>query len=286
MNVLNEKVSDSYLDQMLVLEPQMPVNLYCLVAGNEISAALFSPKKNIFLGLESMRTDGIDAVASWKKYWEEKDLARFAGIVSSHISVVNSEHTLVPANYFRPEDAEEIFHLNFTRKEGTIVQSQKIQCMDAWLLYRSNPSLPEAIRASVKSPVFHHHLAALTESFFLRHKNDAGTLLLVHLRRDAMDIVVKSARRILLVNSFSWKTPEDILYRVLNVYEQLQLNPEQEKLFLSGNAIKGAPAVALLQQYIRHVDFMDRPPVASYSNVLDGLAPEQYYSLFSQVLCG
>ena len=88
-----------------------------------------------------------------------------------------------------------------------------------------------------------------------------------------------------MLNSFACKTPEDILYHTLNAYEQLQLNPESEKLVLSGRVERDSAVCHLLFSYIRQIEFASRPSVAGYSYVFDAVPSHFYHDLFTQVLC-
>jgi hypothetical protein len=123
------------------------------------------------------------------------------------------------------------------------------------------------------------------EVFHLQKKNTTTPVVMLHLRPSAMDILVTENRKLVLANTFPYRSDEDVLYYTLNVYEQLRLNPETEQLTVAGISADMDVLTILLSKYIRNVAVATRLPVASYSYVFDELPSSAYYHLFSQVLC-
>jgi len=56
-----------------------------------------------------------------------------------------------------------------------------------------------------------------------------------HFDRDRFELVIVQNQKLLLFNSFEYKTREDFIYYLLFAAEQLSLNPEFFKLHLLGD---------------------------------------------------
>jgi len=286
MQLLKENPVISLADEKLALDPKQKVRQYLLVSKNEIASALFSPRKNTFLSLESVAVSPAHGIeTALKSFFAERAFSKQGDITASRIIFVSNEHTLLPAAYFKQEEATELFNFNFDNDPEGVLCDQKINCFDVQLLYQVPASLLTVCSELLPGALYFHHSAGLMENFYLRYKNHPDSVVLLHLRHGAIDLVVKSGRKLVLLNTFSCKTPEDILYHTLNTYEQLQLNPENEKLVLAGSVDSDSDICKLLFRYIRQVEFADRPSVASFSYVFDALPPQSYHSLFTTVLC-
>jgi hypothetical protein len=279
----------SLSDEKLLLDPKQKVRQYILVSQSEISSALFSPRKNTFLSLDSVAfnpsLNDTDLLPAMEQFLEARTLSRQAEVAATRIIFVSDQHTLLPSAYFREEEMDELFRFHFgEEKEGTVL-SQRIDCFEVQLLYRVPASLLAACKARLPGAVISHHCAGLAENFYLQHKNQPDKLVLLHHRPHAIDLVVKAGRKLILLNTFKCDTPEDILYHTLNAYEQLQLNPENESLLLAGDVVAGSPVSNLLKSYIRNVEFTGRPSGAGFSYVFDALPPQAHHALFTSVLC-
>ena len=65
-------------------------------------------------------------------------------------------------------------------------------------------------------------------------KNIDDKLVFVHFQDNNFEIIIVRNQKLLLYNSFEYKTPEDFLYFLLFTMEQLFLNPETAKVYLLG----------------------------------------------------
>lgn len=281
--------SVSLRDELLSLEPTLPLDLFLLVSSSEIVAAFFFPKKNKFLLLDSVSfaddKKQEPTVATLKSFLEERNLLKQFNIVNTRVVLVSDQFTLLPASFYKESDADAVFDFNFTRDDSVEIFSYRVPSFDVQVIYGAAKETVKLCRDLFAKPEFIPHVSGLLESFNLQYKKISSPVLLLNIRQSAVDIVVKENRKLLLANSFKYKTPEDILYYTLNVYEQLQLNPESEKLIVAGRFETGSLTHKLLQKYIRYTEPAERPSMIEYSYVFNELPPHQHFQLFSQVLC-
>jgi hypothetical protein len=81
--------------------------------------------------------------------------------------------------------------------------------------------------------------------------------MFVHMNENHFEIIVVQNQKLLLFNSFEYKTPEDFIYYILFTAEQLQLNPENFNLELLGNIQEDDVYYKIAYQYIRNVTLLD-----------------------------
>jgi hypothetical protein len=110
-------------------------------------------------------------------------------------------------------------------------------------------------------------------------------IVTVNVRSSFIDLIATQNKRLLLFNTFPYKTPEDYIYYLLFVYEKLELNPETVNLVLKGNIDRNSDLYKISNKYIRNVSFGTRPDTFSFSYRFDNLAHHQYAALLNQNLC-
>lgn len=88
-------------------------------------------------------------------------------------------------------------------------------------------------------------------------KNKEERKMFVHMNENHFEIIVVQNQKLLLFNSFEYKTPEDFIYYILFTAEQLQLNPENFNLELLGNIQEDDVYYKIAYQYIRNVALLD-----------------------------
>lgn len=71
-----------------------------------------------------------------------------------------------------------------------------------------------------------------------------------------LDVLVFKNGKLHLSNSFEYHTPEDVVYYTLFIYEQLDLDPNEIPMYLSGNIAKSTSLYSALYTYIRHIEFI------------------------------
>jgi hypothetical protein len=81
-------------------------------------------------------------------------------------------------------------------------------------------------------------------------------------------VVVKNGRTV-LCNTYSYKTPEDLIYYVLFCVEQLGLNPDTLPVIICGEIELGDANYEILYTYIRHISFTEDNEAHGLKDTLD-----------------
>lgn len=88
-------------------------------------------------------------------------------------------------------------------------------------------------------------------------KNKIEKQVYVHLQETHFEIIITNQSKLLLYNSFEYKTPEDFVYYLLFTLEQLQLNPETIQVTLLGKITEDDACFAIAYRFIRHIALLD-----------------------------
>jgi hypothetical protein len=104
---------------------------------------------------------------------------------------------------------------------------------------------------------YKHSSTILVTKLLDLSKNNDNKKMFVHLQTTHFEIVVIQNQKLILFNSFDYKTPEDLIYYILFTAEQLQLNPENFILELLGNITENDNFYAICYKYIRNVSLLN-----------------------------
>lgn len=104
---------------------------------------------------------------------------------------------------------------------------------------------------------YKHCNSVLVSKLLNLSKNIEERLFFAHVQPNKFEIIIVENQKLLLFNSFEYKTKEDFIYYVLFVAEQLNLNPEFFKLYLFGDISEESDLYKIAYKYIRNIDFLD-----------------------------
>jgi hypothetical protein len=79
----------------------------------------------------------------------------------------------------------------------------------------------------------------------------------LNVQEEQLDIIILEGDKLVLCNSFLFKTSEDFIYYVLFCLEQLKLNPDTIPLILSGAIEEEDSNYGILYMYIRNISFIE-----------------------------
>lgn len=91
--------------------------------------------------------------------------------------------------------------------------------LNASIAYRIDPKILNFINRTFTGARFNHRLSALSRFWSGTDRSASDPVTRIHLRKNALDIVVFIANRLLFANSFKTTSPNDALYFILAVRE-------------------------------------------------------------------
>lgn len=165
-------------------------------------------------------------------------------------------HTVVPESLFDESKGSE--YLKFSSKIllNDYVANDQLQTEDLRIVYVPFMNINNAIFEKFGSFDYYHAITVLLETFFNHHQRDQLEVY-VHVRESFFDCIILNKGKLQLCNSYPYTSPEDFLYYLLFVLEQLELNPDEVKVLFCGNISKDDSLYSLAYEYIRNISFFD-----------------------------
>ena len=115
----------------------------------------------------------------------------------------------------------------------------------------------------------------------LKHSTD-GVLCNIH--QNAFDIVLWKNGKIQLVNVYTMNTQEDVVYFLQLAMQQYELNPNVDKLFVSGEVIQQSLLFTTLSKFFRNIDFANRSTMPM-QGVFKNILPHRFLTLTGLISC-
>ncbi len=199
--------------------------------------------------------------------------------------VINSPiFTLIP-NFFIRDDKDAQQHLSFgfaIPAEHNIyhysllaTQKQLIMAIpDAWL----------TLIQQTKHISIHHPMGVLYQDIQNVSASMQGRYAMAYVNDHLLFLSVYQDKELLLSNSYTFHTKEDFIYYILLAYKILEMDTNENKLYLLGQIGKQSQLFDICWKYVRYVDFF---PSAKdkHISINANLPAHQYYILTQTALC-
>jgi len=132
-----------------------------------------------------------------------------------------------------------------------------------------------------------HLSSVLVKSIFLNYQGQLSRpKVFLNVREGWFDLIILDQTKLHYVNMFEFRQPEDLVYYIIYVLEQLGFNSEQVEVVLMGKITNKTPLYDLILRYIRKVEFARRSPMYNYSFIFNEIPQQGYFSLLNLNQCG
>jgi hypothetical protein len=252
-------------------------DLVLQVTGRSCAYSILDHDNNRFIAIESYGVS-LSTVID-QNQWLKNSLR------SVRVIVENNRSTLIPSVLF--EEAEKETYLNFSVEPEVDekVLFDRLPRLDIVNIFGVSKSLHDQITGFFPGAKVCHVSSLLIESLWMNFKNlITGKRIFIYVREEAFNMMIFEMKQLVYSNAFHFREPEDFIYYVIFVMEQLNLNPEEISVTLLGNISTKTTHFDLIFKYIRNVDFALRNESSRYSYVFDDVPGHAFYPLLNPVL--
>ncbi len=201
------------------------------------------------------------------------------------IFYINQKSTLVPVPLFKPEEKENIFSFNHFLEKDEVVLSDNVLNIDSVNLFSINKDLKNFIDKKFSNSNLYHFSTELINIFYNIGKNQSEKSVYIHIHSNTYEVLIFEGKKIILYNSFNYQTKEDFIFYLLYVFEQLELNNEEQKVNICGEVSVKSQIYEIISKYIRNINFLKRNQTSIYSYKLEDIEPQRFFNLFNSKLC-
>lgn len=176
----------------------------------------------------------------------------------SHVSVVhqNNIQTFVPKVYFDESLLADYLKFNTKLFESDYIVYDCIDELEIVSVYVPFININNYILELFGEFTYHHSNSIFIDKITEAYSGDSKVFCMVN--HNNYDLLIVNNKQLVFNNNFSYSTPEDFIYYILFVFEQLNLDTDKTDLIFLGNVGLDDAIYLMTYKYIRHVSFGSR----------------------------
>lgn len=238
------------------------------ILNNISNELLYSGVSNTFMDFFNISENQI------KEIFKNDDIFKYS-FEAVLVLLDNFYTTLVPISFYDKSKNKEIISFNTKLPTSDLLYlSDKIPNIDYYNIYVNTTTLDKVLKE-----IFAKYYTQATKSIILDYASkisQTSEFLQLHITTNYIFCIYFNDGKLVFSNTYRYENEEDIIFNVLNIYNQLGLNNERTILHLSGNVSKNDDKYNLFYTYIKNVEFIRRPLKINYSNKVK-LIKEHYF---------
>ena len=181
----------------------------------------------------------------------------------------NNVYSTVPTPLFDESKASEYLKFNSKILNNDYIAYDQLDNHDITIVYVPYVNINNYFFERYGIFKYYHKTTIFLNNVLNNEKHSNAIKMYIHIQFDQFDCVVVKNGRTELCNTFSYKTPEDLIYYVLFCIEQLSLNPDTLPIIICGEIELGDSNYAILYRYIRHISFTEDNEASDLNDTLD-----------------
>lgn len=200
------------------------------------------------------------------------------------LAFLPNRHTLVPGAFYNTRTADQCFSLNFKSIDGEILRSDYIRQADAYMVYGVPPVIADIVSESFPDIILKCSTSHAVEWMLSVAQARPGKMMLLDILKTRLKIIACENDNLLFCNDFEIHAAEDIVYYSLFVASQLG-QKDNLSVWISGNCSHDSRPYQLLRNYFENVSFVPQPQDISFSQTLQGVSWNEYFTVLNSALC-
>ncbi len=193
--------------------------------------------------------------------------------------------SLIPKRLYDPTQ-KALYLKNLTAgAENMQLFSDSIETLEIQNVFGIKPSVENTLLQHFPNAGLHHCHSALILGFHSLAAKQKNSTVFLNVQHRNLQILAFEGDKLLLCNSFRFRHPNDFIYYVMMVYDQLRLDPEEVAAGLAGQIVEDSRIYHLLYRYIRHLYKIRPPEYLQFGKQFASTARHFHFDLYSILLC-
>jgi len=254
------------------------------ISNRIVEYSIFDSAKKMFVALESWDIDVNDDPGMLTDVLEKiKNDSPLLNNEFERVIIIpdTSIYTIIPEKLFVEKDARKYLEFNYIIHSNEKVCIDNIDKIKVKNVYGFSYEVENAAEKLFLNHQFMHTSTILINTILSLNTHD---VVFANINYNRIDILVKRSDALKFCNSFFFTSPEDVIYYLMNVYQQLSLDAASFPLILAGEIEQGSDMFNLVYRYIKKVSFKNRPEEFMYCKGIQKLPGQKYFCLYQCLL--
>jgi hypothetical protein len=203
---------------------------------------------------------------------------------SSVFLFLTQKSTLIPDTYFDQRVVKSYLEFNHELDALDEIHYNYLPSVDAYNVFAIHTYIASAISNHFKGVRFYHQAMPLIEKVSEYSDNRQKQIMAVNINHHFFDVALCINGRLQLYNTFQYKEQTDLLYFILYICNQFDLDPLQLELVLSGELSDMMSYRDAIHEYVPGMQTL-KITENSLAEGLTRVKESAYFTLFSLIHC-
>ncbi len=225
--------------------------------------------------------------ANGHDYFERLKAFGFSQQSFQRIDIAVSSHklTIAPAEFIEAGEAGSIMSAVHSMEEGEEILTGTILSPGPVTAILVPHYIPAYCRELFPGGTLHTAASVFVKGVMQNHSQLMARQIFINIYAAYFEITVIQGSRLLYLNTFRYSAPQDVLYYVIFVLEQLGFVASEEKITLMGEISEPSTIYDQLKIYCGTLNFAGVPEGIEYGDAFEGIGMHRYFTLFNIPLC-
>ncbi len=245
-------MSEFYKDDSFEIEKTKNYILSIQVCLDGFSFLITDPNENQILVIKNspLKISNENLLARHLKEWLESEVLLRNSFEIVRIFYYSENFTLIPEEYFGRERQRNLTSMLFDKKlSGNFIEN-KIENLGITLFFPVPHEIVNVLNQFFKNIEIIHPITSLIKSGVEKGKENLSFLLST---TRSFYFVVFENGKLLLANSFQNQHPNDLVYNVINSFQQLEISRSETELFIAVAIDQKTEIESLLKPYFNNI---------------------------------
>jgi hypothetical protein len=241
-------------------------------------------QENRFMALQSYpgseaytASDVLNELGKFKETIWNKD----ADVPVSRLVFAVKDCMLLPKAFGSPEQLKSIVGFHYPAMAGKKILYTQFSGREYMLAGLVDAEMHAELKTKLNPKSVLLSPVALLDAAEKYTKNETKQAVYVQVWRDYAEMLAFSNDKPLLYNTTKYKTGNDLVYYILNLYKQLMLDPGKCPLMFAGFVEKNDTAVVQLNKFINHIFLETLNPDKNYSYTFQDTLPHYFVNFLN-----
>ena len=172
---------------------------------------------------------------------------------NSELFFISQKATLIPKEYFNPENLKAYFEFNHTLNEYDELNYSFIPAIEAYSVYSLPNLLTNSFYSAFPNISFKQQQAKIVE--YGKSIRADGYQVVVGIFKDFFDLAIFEEQQLLLYNSFQYTNAIDFIYFLMYPLNQLKIDKYNQKITVLGDVINHKSIISEIRHKVGNVAF-------------------------------
>jgi hypothetical protein len=250
-------------------------NLFVLIGANRLSYFIISPTKQVLLqSVELIENKALSVFFENERYLDLNFNTVKVGFITPYT-------TLVPNLIYQDAAAASYLENSFRIPKQHYLLTDNLPSFQCQNVFLAPIEVYNFFQNKFANAQFYHAGTILLLAWQQKAVQFQEAAIFINVIGREFQIAAFQQEKLLLFNTFQFKSAKDFIYYTLLIFDQLKLPTETSKLFLTGEVMRESEIYKILYRYIREIDFLSRPTAFQFNEQFDDQPTHFNFDLYS-----